>query len=63
MFFHKKDIEKIQNILEKFPDVNTFTLKQVGDNGIGNVTTMNFHYKVNGVNGNFDIEISGVEDW
>lgn len=63
MFLYKKDIEKIQSVLEKFLNVETFELDQEGENGIGTFTTMTFDQEVNGVKGSFKIEISGVEDW
>ena len=63
IFFHKKDIEEIQSVLKKFPDVENFDLYQEGGNGIGTFTTMTFNQEVNGVKGSFTIEISGVEDW
>ena len=63
MFLNRKDVEKIQEILEKFSDVETFEIEQTGNNGIGTITTMIFDYEVNGMRGNFKIEISGVEDW
>ena len=63
MFLHRKDIEKIKEILDKFQDVNVFELEQSGHSGIGSVTTMTFAQNINGLSGSFDVEISGVEDW
>ena len=63
MFLHRKDIEKIKEILDKFQDVDTFELEQSGHSGIGSVTTMTFAQNINGLSGSFDVEISGVEDW
>lgn len=63
MWLHKKDIERISDILEKFPDAETFELDQTGDNGIGTCTTMTFTQTVNGYAGSFTVEIAGVEDW
>jgi hypothetical protein len=63
MFLHKKDIEKIVGILEKFSDVETFELEQEGSSGIGTYTIMTFDQEINGMRGRFNIEISGVEDW
>ncbi len=63
MFLNKKDLTKMQEILGKFPEVDFFEVKQESGSGIGSVTTMNFTYKVNGYDGQFEIEISGVEDW
>ena len=63
MYLDRKDLEKMQDILAKFPEVEQFELKQESGSGIGSVTTMVFSYEVNGHYGNFEIEISGVEDW
>lgn len=63
MWLDKKDIKKISEILEQFPDVETFELDQLGESGIGTCTTMTFAQTVNGHAGRFTIEIAGVEDW
>jgi hypothetical protein len=63
MFLHRKDIRKIQEVLDKFPELEVFELEQSGHSGIGSITTITFAQKVNGIEGKFDIEISGVEDW
>lgn len=63
MFLHRKDIEKIQSILDKFPDVDTFEIDSDTSSGIGAYVTMTFSQEVNGMRGSFNVEISGVEDW
>ena len=63
MFLHRKDIEKIKNILERFPDVEVFELNADKSSGIGTIVTMTFAQEVNGMRGSFDVEISGVECW
>ena len=63
MFIHRKDIEKIKEVLDKFPNLEVFELEQTGHSGIGSITTMTFAHEVNGTKGNFEVEISGVEDW
>jgi len=63
MILHKKDIEKIQEILVKFPDVETFEIDSDSSSGIGAIVTMSFDYAVNDVRGSFKVEISGVENW
>ncbi len=63
MFLNKKDLTKMQEILDKFPEVDFFEVKQESGSGIGSVTSMTFTYEVNGYFGNFEVEISGVEDW
>ena len=63
MFLHRKDIEKIKDVLEKFPNVEVFELDADTASGIGTILTMTFAQKVNGMCGSFDVEISGVGDW
>lgn len=63
MFLHRKDIERIQSILEKFPDVETFEINADTSSGIGACITITFNHEVNGLRGSFNVEISGVEDW
>lgn len=63
MIFHKKDLEKIQDVLKKFPDAETFEITCDHSSGIGAVVTMTFDYEINGLKGSFSVEISGVGDW
>ena len=63
MILNRKDIKKIKETLDKFPNVEVFELEQESGNGIGSYTHMTFAQEVNGQRGNFNIEISGVEDW
>ena len=63
MILHRKDIEKITEILNKFSDVQTFEIEQESGGGIGTYVHITFAQEVNGQKGSFNIEISGVEDW
>ncbi len=63
MILHSKDIEKIQEVLEKFPGVEIFEIDSDNSSGIGAIITMTFDYEVNGMRGNFRVEISGVDNW
>ena len=63
MYLNRTDIEKIAEVLEKFPDVHSFELNQETGGGIGTIITMTFDQTVNGVNGSMTVEISGVENW
>ena len=60
---HRSDIEKISNILAKFPDVEAFELTQETSSGIGSVTYVTFAQNINGHKGSFEVEVSGVENW
>jgi hypothetical protein len=63
MFLNRKDIEKIKNVLDQFPDLDVFELDQDSCSGIGSVTSMTFAREINGLRGSFEIEISGAENW
>lgn len=63
MFLNRKDIDKINSVLDQFPTIDHFELDQDSSSGIGSTTTMTVKHTVNNVSGNFTIEISGVEDW
>lgn len=63
MYLHRKDIEKIVEVLEKFPDLHTFELVHDNSSGIGSYVAIRFDHNVNDVKGTFEVEVSGVEDW
>ena len=60
---HRNDIERISDILAKFPDVEAFELTQETSSGIGSVTYVTFAQNINGYKGSFEVEVSGVENW
>jgi len=63
MFLTRKDIEKIKDVLDQFPDLDIFELEQDSSSGIGSVTSMTFAREINGLRGSFQIEVSGIETW
>ena len=63
MFFSRKDIEGIQDVLAKFPEVNTFEIEVDSSSGIGSITIMKFDAELNGLKGEFSVQIGDVEDW
>ena len=63
MYLHKEDLKRMLEVLEKFPEVEVVDVEVDSSSGIGSVTTMKFNTKVNGVEGSFEVEISGVEAW
>ena len=60
---HRSDIERISDILAKFPDVEAFELTQETSSGVGSVTYVTFAQNINGHKGSFEVEVSGVENW
>lgn len=63
MYLHRDDIEKILEVLKKFPDVETIEVKQDNSSGIGCDTSIIIPTNINEVSGSFEISISSVENW
>lgn len=63
MYLHKDDLKKMLEVLEKFPTVDVVDVEVDHSSGIGAITTIKFETKVDGVEGKFEVEISGVENW
>lgn len=63
MRLNKTELKKIQETLDKFPDVHEFKIIKDGSSGIGNILSIMFNQEVNGVMAAVQVEISGVEDW
>lgn len=59
---HRDDINKIVDIMQYFPEVNTIDIIQKNCS-IGDVTSMEFTLKLCDIPGKFNTEISGVENW
>ena len=57
------DVEKILAAMKKFPEAKTFKLEETGSSGIGSIINLIVHTQVNGLDGTFTVEISGVENW
>lgn len=63
MFLHRDDLKKINEIFEKFPDVEVVELRAESGGGIGTNLYATFKHTANGMEGCFEVEISGVENW
>ena len=62
MYLCKEEVQKILDTMDKFPEATSFELTQ--DNmSIGSVTSLIVYTKINGLDGEFKTEISGVENW
>jgi hypothetical protein len=61
--FHREDIEKIQSILDKFPNAGSFELEIIHESGIGTTGHMVIPTTVNGLQGEFRVEVWGHETW
>ena len=63
MYITKKDVEKILDVMNKFPKDTTYCLESDSSSGIGSTITLTLKTTVEGLSGEFTVEISGVEDW
>ena len=63
MYLCKDEVVKILAIMDKFPEATSFELLQDSHSGIGSVTNLIVHTTVNGLDGEFKTEISGMENW
>lgn len=63
MYLCKEEVEKILEVMSKFPNAKNFMLEQDNSSGIGAVTSLTVFTEINGCEGEFKIEISGSENW
>ena len=63
MYISREEVQKILDTMDKFPETSSFELIQDGHSGIGCITSLVVHTTINGLDGEFKVEISGVEDW
>jgi len=63
MHLHRDDLIKVLENMRKFPDIETFVLEQDSSSGIGSITNLVIETNINGVSGQFRIEIAGSERW
>ncbi len=61
--FHREDIYKILEVLEKFPNAGSFELEIQAESGIGTTGHMIIPTTVNDLEGEFRVEIWGHESW
>jgi len=63
MYLCKEEVIKILEAMDKFPEASVFELLQDSSSGIGSVTSLIVRTNVNGLDGEFKTEISGIENW
>lgn len=62
--FQKKDIEKILEIINKFPEQDkTYQLEYTESSGLGYCIHLILDYKTNGIKGELKIPIVDVDQW
>ena len=63
MYICREEVQKILDTMDKFPEATNFELLQDSHSGIGSITSLIVSTKVNGLDGEFKVEISGIENW
>jgi hypothetical protein len=63
MHLCRDEVVKILEAMDKFPEATSFELIQDNIGAIGSVTSLIVSTNVNGLDGEFKVEISGVENW
>lgn len=64
MILHRRDVVKILEVMDQFPEAKMFELENSGPiSGLGSITTLKVTTIINGLEGEFSVEISGVENW
>lgn len=63
MIITPAQVSKILTVMETFPEAEFFKLEQSNGGAIGTYLNLIISTRVNGINGKFVTEISGVESW
>jgi len=58
-----EEIDRLKQILEKFPEATIVTLTRDTGNGIGYTLTAAIPYSQDDLQGTFTTEITGVDSW
>jgi hypothetical protein len=61
--FHREDIYKILEVLEKFPNAGSFDLEINAESGIGTTGTMILPTVVNDMHAELHVQVWGAENW
>ena len=63
MYLYRKDITLIGEIMDEFPDAQSFRLDSEECGGIGTVLKLTVNTKINDRPADITFEIAGEEDW
>jgi len=63
MYLCREEVVKILETMDRFPEATSFELIQDNIGAVGSVTSLIVYAKINGLDGEFKTEISGVENW
>jgi hypothetical protein len=63
MYITPQDVQKLQDIMQAFPDADSFKLMEINNNGICSYLTVTIQTTVNGYYGEFTTEVRGLESF
>lgn len=63
MYVQRKDIKKILEVMDEFPDAKSYKLEYDNSSGIGSTISLSMEMELKNRNAIVTVEISGVEDW
>ena len=63
MYITRKDVKRILEVMDDFPEAKTYKLECDSSSGIGNIVSLTMQVDVKNYNACVKIELSGVEDW
>ena len=63
MYITRKNVEKILEVMNDFPDAKSYHLECEIGSGIGSVITLTMNMDIKNRNAQVKVEIAGVEDW
>jgi hypothetical protein len=63
MYLHRKDVKLIGEIMDEFPEAQSFRLDSEEGGGIGTTLKLTVTTEIAGRPADVTFEIAGVEDW
>lgn len=63
MYITIEEVEKMLKVMRELPEARTFWLECDSSSGIGSILSLTVETQLNGIPGDFKVEISGVDKW
>jgi hypothetical protein len=63
VWLNRGDVQDINIVLEKFPEIERFQLEEIGGNGIGTCLNMIFETEIKGVFCKVSVPIADESSW
>jgi hypothetical protein len=63
IIIRRSELEDLNKIVARFPEIDTFKLIESSTSGIGSVLSVQIETTVKYIKGKFIVEVSGPENW